>query len=271
VIPEAMGLSLELVEGRGPVFKKPLASISELVSYETTTAFSWVYEAIEKSVQRLSGIPLIGFAGSPWTLFAYMIEGSGSKNFIKAKTFLWEHPEESLDILEKITDKVIEHLLQQSRAGASALQVFDTWGGLLDAEDFEKFSFYFLQKIAEKMLEENVPLIVFSKGCSGRWSLMKTLKAPCLGVDWTVDLFEVRKIVGEDRVLQGNLDPIVLCAGIEAMKEKLSLLLTKHGFTAPLVINLGHGVTPEARLETVQAFVREAKDLSRYFMARVKT
>jgi len=267
VIPVAAGMELNFVEGEGPQFKTPLPQCG-LKDYNSKNSLSYVYEAIKASVRRLpTNIPLIGFCGSPWTLFAYMVQGSGSKDFSKAKSLLWSDPTFSQNTIDFLTNKIIEHLELQVEAGAKVVQVFDTWGGLLDTQDYRQFCFKPMKKISTYFALKQIPVVLFTKGSGSYLSELSKTGAPILGVDWTVSLDKARKIVGEDTVLQGNLDPIALCSSKELMQNKLKKLLLDHGPKGRHIVNLGHGVTPQANLETVKSFVYSAQEMSERLMA----
>jgi uroporphyrinogen decarboxylase len=267
VIPVAAGMDLSFVAGEGPQFAKTLPEI-DLQDYDSAKSLSYVYEAIEKSVARIpKDIPLIGFCGSPWTLFAYMVQGRGSKDFARAKNLLWQDPEFAHKTIDFLTNKVIEHLTLQVQAGAQVIQVFDTWGGLLDVEDYRNFSFKALKKIATHFSLKKIPVILFTKGSGAYLPELSKTGAPILGVDWTVTMDRAREIVGEDTVLQGNMDPAVLCGDKEHMRVKLKKLLLDHGPRGGHIVNLGHGVTPEANLDTVKDFIVSAKEYSSQLMA----
>lgn len=264
-IPMSLGMDLELIEGTGPVFPKPLTGPDDCAG-DRPEYLEQTYAAIRLASNRLGDTPLIGFCGSPWTLLAYMVEGRGSKTFSKAKTFLAERPAEAREILDRLTDSCIRHLKAQVAAGCQAVQIFDTWGGLLDPADFALFDRPDLERLAGALEGDGVPTTVFCKGVSD-WGALANLPARCLGVDWSWNLGDVRTLVGPDKILQGNLDPASLCGPVGAMETKLRALIEAHGPEGRHIINLGHGVTPDARVETVRAFVTRAQQLSAEMMA----
>ena len=260
VIPEAMGLPYELIEKKGPRFPKTIetkADIEKLISGESAAEnLDYVYDAIQATVKGLNGrVPLIGFAGAPWTILAYMIEGQGSKTFSKAKAFLYKEPALAHQLLEKITETTIAYLRAKVTAGVEVLQVFDSWAGILSADQFRNFSLPYLKRIANAIAGK--PVILFARGA--HHSLTDLAAIDCaLGLDWTLDRIKTRELIGNEKVVQGNLDPCQLYASpaeiqVETIKM-LKALGPRH------IANLGHGVYPDTPLENVKIFVETVKN-----------
>jgi len=260
VIPEAMGLPYELVESKGPYFPKTISShddISGLKIAEPEKDLSFVTEAIKLVKNELNGrIPLIGFAGAPWTIFSYMIEGGGSKTFSKAKSFLYKNPEESHQMLQMITDSTIAYLRAQVQAGVNIVQLFDTWAGILSPQQYKTFSFSYIEQICNAIKE--VPVIVFAKGAHFALSDFKDLNCEVIGLDWTLNIKEARKEVGGDKTLQGNMDPCLLYAKKDVIRKEAGNMLQQAGPTK-YIANLGHGVYPDTPLDNVKCFIDTIK------------
>jgi uroporphyrinogen decarboxylase len=260
VIPEAMGLHYDMIEKRGPLFPVTIQQakdVTQLVSGADAAAkLAYVYDALDKTSQALAGrVPLIGFSGAPWTLFAYMVEGSGSKTFSKAKRFLYQEEALAHQLLEKITDTIIVYLKEKIKHGAHLVQLFDSWAGILSPQLYERFGSPYMQAICDAIQE--VPVTVFAKGA---WFALETFgKTDCqvVGLDWTIAPSEARNRIGTDKVLQGNLDPCQLYATPEAVSEATRHMLKSFG--GRHIANLGHGVYPDTPLDSVKAFVNTVK------------
>lgn len=203
-------------------------------------------------------IPLIGFAGCPWTLFAYMVEGSGSKTFSKAKRMLFVDPKLSHALLQKITDSTISYLQAQVKAGADVIQVFDSWAGILAPDQYREFSLPYIRQICEAITE--VPVTVFAKGAFFALTDIGQLPCATVGLDWNMDPIESRKQIGNNKTLQGNLDPCVLYADHATIVRETRKMLTDFGSTRHIV-NLGHGVYPDTPLDGVKCFIDTVKSL----------
>ncbi len=261
VIPEAMGLNYEMEEKRGPSFPKTIQNHSDILSLLSGEAaadnLGYIYEAIEITKQRLAGrVPLIGFSGAPWTLLAYMVEGGGSKTFSKAKKFLYTQPEAAHKLLGMITDTVVAYLNNKVKAGVDAVQLFDSWAGILSPALFREFSLPYIQHICEKV--HGVPKIVFAKD---GWFAMEELGAldcQAIGLDWTVRPQLGRQLVGHSKVLQGNLDPCVLYAPTATIRQQTEEMIGNFG--SQHIVNLGHGVYPDTPLDNVKCFVETVKN-----------
>jgi len=265
VIPEAMGMHLEIVETKGPVFDSPLRSRDEIDSLETegvTERLNYVMDAIKMTKEKLAGrVPLIGFSGAPWTLATYMVEGKGSKNFDVAKSFIYNEPQAAHALLQKLADAVIDYLNAKIRAGCDAVQIFDTWAGILSPADFEEFSLRYIRYICERLETNGAPVIVFAKGVA-RMRELADLKCDALGIDWTKDIGDVREEIGDKKAIQGNLDPCMLFAPQEKIKEETARILRRFGRGAGHVFNLGHGILPQTPVENARYLVNCVKELS---------
>lgn len=260
VIPEAMGLDYEMVEAKGPRFPKVIeheGDVAGLVSGENAAEqLAYVYEALRITKRELAGrVPLIGFAGAPWTILAYMVEGGGSKTFSKARRMLYAEPALAHKLLEKITDSTIEYLKGQVAAGADLLQIFDSWAGELPPAHYREFAVPCLRRICEAL--PDVPTTIFAKGA---WFALEDLSAlPCqvLGLDWNTSPAYARQVMTGNQVLQGNLDPCALYADAATIEaETLDMI---RAFNGHHIVNLGHGVYPDTPLESVRTFVDTVK------------
>jgi uroporphyrinogen decarboxylase len=265
VIPEAMGMRLEVVESKGPIFDNPIRSVEQINLLETegvTERLSYVMEAIKLTKEKLNNrVPLIGFSGAPWTLATYMVEGKGSKSFDVIKSFIYNEPESAHELLQKLADSVVDYLNAKIRAGCDAVQIFDTWAGILSPWDFEEFSLKYIRYICENLETNGAPVIVFAKGVDALQKLAD-LKCDVLGVDWTKDIGEVRSRVGETKAVQGNLDPCILFAPKEKIEAETEKILSNFGYGSGHIFNLGHGILPKTPVENAKYFVNCVKELS---------
>lgn len=259
VIPESMGLPYEMVESRGPLFPKTIASradIDALLEGDAAASnLSYVYEAVRITQQRLHGrVPLIGFAGAPWTILAYMVEGSGSKTFSKAKKFLYTQPELAHLLLEKITSTTIAYLQNKIKAGVQLVQIFDSWAGILTPVQYEAFSLRYIAKICDAV--QDVPKTVFAKDAWFALESMAQMDCQVVGLDWTMPPAWAKAQL-PNKTLQGNLDPCLLYAeGREIERATLEML---RAFGGRHIANLGHGVYPDTPLDNVKRFVDTVK------------
>lgn len=269
-IPDAMGLGLYFGEGEGPKFKYPVrtaADIEKLPIPDPEMELRYVMDAVRLIRKSLQGsVPLIGFSGSPWTLATYMIEGGSSKNFQKIKSLMYEQPALLHSMLDKLAQAVAAYLNAQIAAGAQAVMLFDTWGGVLTSEDFAEFSLQYARQVRELLrLEQDgkhIPAILFSKG-GGLWlECMADSGYDALGLDWQTDIGVARARVGMKVALQGNMDPITLYANPSVIREKVKTILDKYGFGSGHVFNLGHGILPDVNPEHVKAMVDAVHELS---------
>ena len=262
VIPEAMGLRYEMIPGKGPHFPKTIktaADIAKLRDGEDAAEYlPYVYQAVRKTNRLLDGrVPLIGFAGAPWTLLAYMVEGSGSKTFSKAKAFLYRHPQEAHQLLEKLTSSIIAYLQAKVEAGVHLVQLFDSWAGILSPEQYREFSLPYLARICSAI--DTVPVTVFAKNAWFCLAELGRLDAQVVGLDWNTDPTWARTQLAEKMVLQGNLDPCYLYATPDRIQAATEAMLTRFG-TGRHIVNLGHGVYPDTPLQNVKAFVDTVKN-----------
>ncbi|MFN3330687.1 MAG: uroporphyrinogen decarboxylase family protein, partial [Pyrinomonadaceae bacterium] len=202
-----------------------------------------------------------GFAGSPWTLATYMIEGKGSKNFEIVKSFIYQQPEAAHELLQKLADAVVEYLNAKIQAGCDAVQIFDTWAGILSPADFEEFSLKYIRYICENLQTNGAPVIVFAKGIR-YFKRLADLKCDVLSVDWTHELGQVRAEIADRKALQGNLDPTVLFAPREKIKMEVERILRSYGEGSGHIFNLGHGILPNTPVENVKYLVQCLKELS---------
>jgi len=269
-VPDAMGLGLYFAEGEGPKFERPVrseADIARLAVPDMAQDLGYVMDAVSLIRRELRGrVPLIGFSGSPWTLACYMIEGGGSDNFSKIKAMALNAPAALHRLLEVTTEAVIAYLAAQRVAGAQALQVFDTWGGVLSPRLYREFSLRYLKRIAEALDRgegaERTPLILFGRGNGAYLAELADTGAEALGVDWLTDLSEARARTGSRVALQGNLDPCVLYAEPEVIRAEVAATLASYGEGPGHVFNLGHGVSPDMNPEHVAALVEAVHALS---------
>ena len=264
VIPEAMGMHLEMQEGKGPVFPHPIRTESDAASLkqlDPTKDLKYVLDAVSLTKKELNGrVPLIGFSGSPWTLLTYMVEGKGSKNFAEVKKLIYNNPKLAHSILDRIADAIIDYLSAKIEAGADAVQIFDTWGGILTQDDFNEFSLRYIQKIVAGIKRNDQPVIVFAKGVHYNIEQLSNIGADVIGLDWTMDLGKVKKQVGSKIALQGNLDPTKLYANEEKIKQEASKVLESFGKGSGHIFNLGHGILPDvppANAKLLVDFVKE--------------
>ena len=269
-VPHAMNLGLEFEAGEGPKIARPVRStvdIDKLPIPDPETELRYVMDAVRTIRRELNGrVPLIGFAGSPWTVGTYIVEGGGSRNFEHIKGMLYGAPGELHRLLDKITQATVLYLNAQIAAGAQAVMVFDTWGGALTPSDYREFSLRYMQKIVDGLTREaddrKVPVILFTKG-GGDWLAdMAATGCDALGVDWTTDLADARRAVADKVALQGNLDPSVLYAPPAKIREQVGRVLASYGKGHGHVFNLGHGIHPEVPPEHALAMVEAVHELS---------
>lgn len=262
VVPEAMGLEYQMLEQKGPWFEKTIQTMDDLKYAETNfdieDRLGYVLEAIRLTKKELNGrVPLIGFAGAPWTIFCYMVEGKGSKTFSESRKMLYTNPTLAHELLNRITDVTISYLKAQVNAGAQMLQLFDSWAGILGTEQYAEFGLKYLDKIANAIYE--VPLTLFSKGAINSVNDLAKLNCNTIGLDWNMDAVAIRKEVGETRTLQGNLDPCALYAS-HAEVEKSTINMLNRFESQRHIVNLGHGVYPDIDPEKVKTFIKTVKN-----------
>ncbi|MEY4522786.1 MAG: uroporphyrinogen decarboxylase [Bacteroidota bacterium] len=262
VVPEAMGLEYQMLEQKGPWFEKTIQTMDDLKYAETNfdieDRLGYVLEAIRITKKELNGrVPLIGFAGAPWTIFCYMVEGKGSKTFSESRKMLYTNPTLAHELLNRITDVTISYLKAQVNAGAQMLQIFDSWAGILGTEQYAEFGLRYLDKIANAINE--VPLTLFSKGAINSVNDLAKLNCNTIGLDWNMDAVAIRKEVGETRTLQGNLDPCALYASHTEV-EKSTINMLNRFESQRHIVNLGHGVYPDIDPEKVKTFIKTVKN-----------
>ena len=272
-VPDAMGLGLYFVEGEGPRFERPLRSAADIEALgvpDPEEQLGYVMAAVRMIRRELAGrVPLIGFSGSPWTLATYMVEGGASKEFSRVKGMMFDNPRALHTLLDVTARAVTEYLNAQISAGAQAVMVFDTWGGVLTPRDYREFSLRYMERIVAGLIRERdgrrVPVILFTKG-GGAW-LEAIAETGCdaLGVDWTVDIGEARARVGARVALQGNMDPCVLYASQQRIHAEVDQILESFGAGPGHVFNLGHGIHPHIDPERVSAFIDAVHELSPRF------
>lgn len=269
-IPDAMGLGLYFEVGEGPRFKKNISTMVDVNALPIPDAekdLGYVMDAVRTIRRELnSRVPLIGFAGSPWTLATYMVEGGSSKDFRKIKAMAYDSPEVVHALLGKLATSVTQYLNGQILAGAQAIQIFDTWGGSLASNAYLEFSLTYMQRIIDGLIKEHegriIPIILFTRN-GGQWlEMMANTGATALGLDWTCDIHSARARIGDKVALQGNMDPSVLYANTQAIITEVGRILASYGKGSGHVFNLGHGITPEVKPEHAAAFINAVHDLS---------
>lgn len=265
VIPDAMGSEVSMVGDKGPTLSKTIRSAADVEHlYEPTVAedLGYVLDAIRLTKQSLgTSIPLIGFAGAPWTLLCYMVEGKGSKDWALARAFLWQEPEAARLLLQRLTNLTIDYLRAQVEAGVDVIQIFDSWAGALDPEMYNEWALPCINNIVAALRDE-VPTIVFAKGAAASMGLLAATGSAALGVDWMQDARALRKLVGNGVTLQGNLDPAILLAPPTVVKAQTIQMLDRMG-AQRTIANLGHGLHPSTPVENVQMFVNTVKEYVR--------
>jgi uroporphyrinogen decarboxylase len=271
-VPDAMGLGLYFAEGEGPRFERPLrheADILRLAAPDPSAELRYVLDAVREIRQALAGrVPLIGFAGSPYTIACYMIEGSGSENWPNVSALRRDRPELLHHILEVNARATTDYLNAQVDAGAQVVMLFDTWGGTLGAADYERFSLDYMRKVLSGL--RKVPSIVFTKG-GGAW-LDKIAATGCsaVGLDWNTDPVAARRAIGSKVALQGNLDPATLLQPPEQVRKEVRRVLDAFGPEPGHIFNLGHGITPQARPDSVAVLVDEVRTYSRQIRGQLR-
>ena len=267
-VPDAMGLGLRFVEGEGPVFDRPLRTadaIHRLAIPDPETELRYVMDAVRTIKSALAGsVPLIGFAGSPWTLATYMVEGASSREFAIIKKLMFDEPELLDSLLLKLSDSVALYLEAQIRSGADTVMVFDTWGGALSPTTYERFSLEPMRRIVQRLkrVAPQIPVILFTKNGGQHLEKMADTGCDALGVDWTTELVVARARVGDRVALQGNLDPLCLLARPERIQAEVARVLRSYGQGHGHVFNLGHGILPQTPPEHAVAMIEAVRDLS---------
>lgn len=260
VIPEAMGLPYEMVEKRGPLFPQTVRSEADLKKLHVSdgSELQYVTDAIRITKKALDGrVPLIGFAGAPWTIFSYMVEGHGSKTFSAARKMLYTQPSFSHKLLQMITDSTINYLKAQIEAGAQLVQIFDSWAGILGPKHYAEFSLPYIAQICDAIT--TVPKTVFAKGAFFAREEMGKLNCETIGLDWNMGIAESRKLIGPEKTLQGNLDPAALYGTADQVREATITMMEQFKGTRHIA-NLGHGVYPDINPEMVKVFIQTVKE-----------
>ena len=262
VVPQAMGLEVQLVESKGPLLPNPIKTATDLERVripDVNETLQYVFDAIVLTKKALNDrVPLIGFAGAPWTILCYMVQGKGSKSFDEAKAFCYAQPAVAHRLLEMITDTTIAYLREQARAGVDVIQLFDSWGGLLGPDDFLNISLPYIRQIIHALMDE-VPTIIFAKGAWHSLGNMAKTGALGLGIDWCITPQMARKLAGEKVTLQGNLDPAKLMSPIPVIKKEVRKMLDDFG-DHHYIANLGHGILPNTPTDHAKAFVEAVKE-----------
>lgn len=269
-IPDAMGLGLRFEQGEGPKFDNPVrteADVNKLPVPDPEGELQYVMNAVRTIRRELNGrVPLIGFSGSPWTLATYMVEGGSTKEYAHVKGMMYDRPDLMHKLLDTTAQSVTSYLNAQVAAGAQALMIFDTWGGVLTPRDYREFSLRYMQQIVEGLVRENegrkVPVILFTKG-GGAWlEDMAATGCDGLGLDWTINIGEARKRVGQQVALQGNMDPSILYANPERIRQEVASILEDYGSGNGHIFNLGHGIHQHVNPENAGVFVEAVHELS---------
>jgi len=264
VVPQAMGLEVQLIESKGPFLPEPIKTQNDLKRIrvpDVHETLQYVFDAIKLTKQGLNDrVPLIGFAGAPWTILCYMVQGKGSKTFDEAKAFCYAQPELAHQLLQMITDTTIAYLKAQVKAGVDTVQIFDSWGGLLSKNDFENISLKYIRQIVDALKDETL-VIIFAKGAWHSLESMAATGAHGLGIDWCIEPEMARKFAGNNIVLQGNFDPAKLLSPIHAIKKEVKQMLQAFG-KEKHIANLGHGILPNVPVDHAKAFVETVKEFN---------
>ncbi|MEO8174200.1 MAG: uroporphyrinogen decarboxylase [Sediminibacterium sp.] len=262
VVPQAMGLEVQLIESKGPFLPDPIKTAKDLDRVrvpDVDETLGYVFDAIKLIKQELNGrVPLIGFAGSPWTLLCYMVQGKGSKTFDEAKAFCYTQPEIAHRLLQMITDTTIAYLQAQIKAGADTVQIFDSWGGLLSPGDFENLSLQYMRQIVAAV-KDKAPTILFAKGAWHSLDAMAATGAHGLGIDWCIKPQTARAFAGNNISLQGNFDPAKLLSPIPVIEKEVKQMMEAFG-PGRHIANLGHGILPNVPVDHARAFVDSVKN-----------
>jgi uroporphyrinogen decarboxylase len=262
VVLQAMGLEVQLIENKGPLLPNPVRSVSDrhrVYIPDVEESLGYVFEAIRLTKQELNyRVPLIGFAGAPWTLLCYMVEGKGSKTFDSVKSFCYTQPALAHQLLQMLTDTTIAYLKQQVKSGVDIVQLFDSWGGLLSPDDFEIFSLQYMRQIIQALKME-VPTILFAKGAWTAIPEMVATGSQGIGLDWCIRPETARMMAGPGVTLQGNLDPARLLSPIPELKKEITKMLNGFG-PSRYIANLGHGILPHVPVDHAKAFVETVKN-----------
>jgi uroporphyrinogen decarboxylase len=267
VVPQAMNIPFEMKEGLGPFLPNPIRSqkdVDATIVPDINETLGYVMDAIKLTKEMLDDeIPLIGFAGSPWTILCYCVQGQGSKTFDKAKEFCFTQPLAAHTLLQKITDTTIAYLKEKVKAGVDVVQIFDSWGGMLSPIDYQEFSWKYINQIIEA-LKDDIPVIAFAKGCWYALEEMSNSNVSALGVDWTISPQIARKLTNNKVTLQGNLDPTRLLSPPKEIKRLVTQMINDFG-KDKYIVNLGHGILPNVPLDNAKAFIDAVKEYKMEF------
>ncbi len=262
VIPQAMNIEVEMKPNFGPYLPNPVRDqkgVDNVIVPDVDVALDYVMQAIKATKEKLNNeVPLIGFAGSPWTILCYVVQGQGSKNFDKAKEFCFTQPLAAHELLQKITDTTIAYLKAKVKAGVDVVQIFDSWGGMLSPVDYQEFSWKYINQIIEA-LKDDAPVIAFGKGCWFALQEMAKSNAAALGVDWTITPQNARYLSGGNITLQGNFDPSRLLSPPSEIKKMVHQMIDDFG-KDKYIVNLGHGILPNIPLDNAKAFIDAVKE-----------
>ncbi|MDQ6950439.1 MAG: uroporphyrinogen decarboxylase [Mariprofundales bacterium] len=273
VIPEAMGMELTFLHGEGPKFPVPIRTTADVIALpvpDPMVELKYVMDAIALVRKNLAGrVPLIGFSGSPWTLATYMVEGGGSKSFSVIKKMLFDNPQALHQLLGKLADAVAAYLNAQIASGVQAVQIFDTWGGVLTTRDYSEFSLDYMQRIIDQLTREHegrkVPVILYTKGGMGWLEQIAATGCDVVGLDWSIDIDQAKARIGNKVALQGNMDPAMLYATPDRIRAEVRDILTRFGSGDGHIFNLGHGITPDVPVDHARAFIQAVKEESPAF------
>ena len=264
VIPQAMNIEVQMKSNFGPYIPNPVRdqiAVDNVVVPDVDVELDYVMAAIKATKEKLNNeIPLIGFAGSPWTILCYVVQGQGSKTFDKAKEFCFTQPIAAHNLLQKITDTTIAYLKAKVKAGVDAVQIFDSWGGMLSPVDYQEFSWQYINQIIEALKDE-APVIAFGNGCWFALQDMAKSNASALGVDWTITPQNARYLSGGNITLQGNFDPARLLSPPAEIKKMVTKMINDFG-KDKYIVNLGHGILPNIPLDNAKAFIDAVKEYS---------
>jgi uroporphyrinogen decarboxylase len=262
VVLQAMNIEVEMRDGIGPYIPQPInskAALDQVILPDVVDHLDYVFEAVRMTKKELNErVPLIGFAGAPWTLLCYAVQGQGSKNFHRTKAICFEEPQMAKELLQRITTTTIAYLREKVKAGADVIQLFDSWGGLLSPSDYQEFSWPYLKQIVDA-LSGSVPVIVFGKGCWFSLQDMSKSGAAALGIDWTCSARNARYLSGGQITLQGNFDPSRLLSPIPEIKTQVKQMINAFGKDR-YIVNLGHGILPNIPIDHAKAFVDAVKE-----------
>ncbi|MGF1557250.1 uroporphyrinogen decarboxylase [Paucihalobacter sp.] len=262
VIPQAMNIEVQMKPNFGPYLPKPIRSqkdVETVIVPDVSVALDYVMQAIKATKELLNDeVPLIGFAGSPWTILCYCVQGQGSKNFDIAKEFCFTNPIAAHQLLQKITDTTIAYLKAKVRAGVDAVQIFDSWGGMLSPTDYQEFSWQYINQIIEALKDETY-VVAFGKGCWFALPEMARSNASAIGIDWTCSARNARYLTGGNVTLQGNFDPARLFSPPAEIKKMVTQMINEFG-KDKYIVNLGHGILPNIPLDNAKAFIDAVKE-----------